>query len=59
MSSIPIWSCEVSAWNLFGDGTKSKPVSFDISATTFSSKPSGVLRPVPTAVPPIASSAHV
>ena len=51
-----ISSLLVSAWNLFSAVLKSLPVSFAISAATAVSKPFGVLRPVPTAVPPSASS---
>ena len=43
------------ASNLFGAVTNLYPVSFEISSATYSAKPSYVLRPVPTAVPPWAS----
>ena len=43
------------AANLFGALTKGSPVSSVITAATSTSNPAGALRPVPTAVPPIAS----
>ncbi|MNT81423.1 hypothetical protein D3C72_2210180 [compost metagenome] len=48
-------SCDASASNLFGAVTKGRPVILEISSATFSAKPIGALRPVPTAVPPWAS----
>ncbi len=51
-----IASCAASASNLLGADVKGIPVSFAISAATFSPKPAGAFRPVPTAVPPSASS---
>ena len=51
-----ISSLEVRAWNLLGAVTKLLPVRAEISSATFSEKPSGAFRPVPTAVPPRASS---
>ena len=51
-----ISSFEVRAWNLFMAVTKSLPVSSDTAAATSLSNPSGALSPVPTAVPPRASS---
>ena len=47
---------EVRAWNLLGAVTKFLPVSSDSAAATAVSKPLGAFRPVPTAVPPRASS---
>ncbi len=45
----------VSAWNLFGAVTNSRPVSSDSARATSTSKPFGAFSPVPTAVPPSAS----
>ena len=45
-----------SAWNLFGAVRKSSPVMSLTTRATSSAKPSGALSPVPTAVPPKASS---
>ncbi|MNI63387.1 hypothetical protein D3C73_1187530 [compost metagenome] len=50
-----IESCEARASNLFGAVTKGRPVILEISLATFSAKPIGAFRPVPTAVPPCAS----
>ena len=49
-------SFDVSEWNLFAAVTNGLPVSFATSAATPVSNPAGALRPVPTAVPPRASS---
>ena len=49
-------SCAASASNLFGAVTKGRPVTSAIFAATSVSHPLAVLRPVPTAVPPWASS---
>ena len=46
----------VSAWNLFSAVTNGLPVSSATLAATSSEKPFGAFRPVPTAVPPSASS---
>ena len=46
----------VREWNLLGAVLKSFPVSSDTAFATSASKPLGALRPVPTAVPPSASS---
>ena len=48
------------AWavNLFGAVTNGAPVIDAISAATSSSKPGGAFSPVPTAVPPMASSSR-
>ncbi len=51
-----ISSLEVSAWNLLPAVTKCFPVSAETSSATFTSKPAGAFKPVPTAVPPSASS---
>ncbi len=51
-----IASCAASASNLFGALTKGSPRAWRSSAATASPKPAGALSPVPTAVPPIASS---
>ena len=45
----------VSAWNLLASGVKSTPVMARSRPHTISSYPLGALRPVPTAVPPMAS----
>ena len=45
----------VRAWNLLASGVKSAPVISRSRRHTTSSYPSGALRPVPTAVPPMAS----
>ena len=45
----------LAAWNLFSSGTNSTPVRAVSFSQTALSKPLGELRPVPTAVPPIAS----
>ena len=44
------------AWNLLGAGRKGRPVSRATSSAAAASKPGGALSPVPTAVPPKASS---
>ena len=49
-------SFEVSAWNLFSSLTNFSPVSSVTAAAAASANPRGALRPVPTAVPPRASS---
>jgi len=49
-------SLEAKASNLFGFGMNLNPVSFFKYYAIFRSKPSNVLRPVPTAVPPWAIS---
>ena len=46
----------VRAWNLFESGTKGRCVFSEMIFVTTSSKPSGQLIPVPTAVAPQASS---
>mmetsp|Transcript_41084 Transcript_41084/g.136124 ORF Transcript_41084/g.136124 Transcript_41084/m.136124 type:complete len:227 (-) Transcript_41084:702-1382(-) len=51
-----IASCAASASNLFGAVTNGRPVSLAIRAAISSPYPSTVLSPVPTAVPPSASS---
>mmetsp|Transcript_26462 Transcript_26462/g.67199 ORF Transcript_26462/g.67199 Transcript_26462/m.67199 type:complete len:284 (+) Transcript_26462:565-1416(+) len=51
-----IASCAASASNLFGAVTNGRPVSFAMRAAISSAYPSTVLSPVPTAVPPRASS---
>ena len=51
-----ISSLDVNAWNLFPAVTNSFPVNFETASATFTSKPLGAFRPVPTAVPPRASS---
>ena len=48
-------SCAASASNLLGAEVNGRPVISAILAATFSAKPTGALRPVPTAVPPCAS----
>ena len=54
--SSTILSCPPKASNLFSAVLKGKPVNFEISFAIFSEKPSTEFIPVPTAVPPIASS---
>mmetsp|Transcript_11124 Transcript_11124/g.23867 ORF Transcript_11124/g.23867 Transcript_11124/m.23867 type:complete len:330 (-) Transcript_11124:314-1303(-) len=49
-------SCAASASNLLGAVTKGRPVMAAMRAATATSYPLGALRPVPTAVPPRASS---
>ena len=51
-----IASLEVSAWNLLEEVTKSLPVITLTCLATSTSNPTGALSPVPTAVPPSASS---
>ena len=51
-----ISSLLVSAWNLFSAVRNSRPVSAETSSATLTSKPFGAFSPVPTAVPPRASS---
>ena len=51
-----IASCAASASNLLGAEVKGRPVIAAIRSATLSAKPAGALRPVPTAVPPCASS---
>jgi len=51
-----IASCAASASNLFGAEVNFRPVICAILAATRSAKPAGEARPVPTAVPPCASS---
>ena len=48
-------SWAASASNLLGALVKRMPVIWAMAAATFSAKPLGALRPVPTAVPPWAS----
>ncbi|MNR05597.1 hypothetical protein D3C85_1216380 [compost metagenome] len=52
-------SCAAKASNLFGAVTKGKPVKSAIFLATKTSYPFGVFKPVPTAVPPKASSATI
>ena len=49
-------SLEVRAWNLLGAGRNSLPVRPEIARAASTSKPAGAFNPVPTAVPPRASS---
>ena len=49
-------SFDVKAWNLLGAVTKGLPVSSVRASAAALSKPAGAFRPVPTAVPPRASS---
>ncbi len=49
-------SCPASAWNLFGAVTNGSPVRSDIRAAARTAKSGWAFRPVPTAVPPSASS---
>jgi hypothetical protein len=49
-------SCDASAANLFGADTNGKPVSSAIFAAVRSANSACVFSPVPTAVPPMASS---
>ena len=51
-----IASCAASASNLLGALTNGSPVSRPIQAATRSANPGGAFSPVPTAVPPNASS---
>ena len=44
------------ASNLLGAVTKGMPVMAAMRSATFSAKPTGAVKPVPTAVPPWASS---
>jgi hypothetical protein len=53
---MTIASWAASASNLFGAVTKGRPVIAAISFAMRTSKPLRVLSPVPTAVPPCASS---
>ena len=53
-NTIASWAA--SAANLFGAETNGNPVSSAIFAADASAKPAGAFNPVPTAVPPIASS---
>ncbi len=53
-NTIESWAA--SASNLFGAVTKAMPVMAAMRSATLSAKPTGALRPVPTAVPPCASS---
>ncbi|CFW03862.1 Uncharacterised protein [Bordetella pertussis] len=48
-------SCEASAWNLLGADTNALPVSWASSADTLALNCGCAFRPVPTAVPPMAS----
>ena len=48
-------SCAASASNLFSAVTKGRPVILATSSAKRSAKPTRLLRPVPTAVPPWAS----
>ena len=54
--SSTIVSCAASSANLLGADVNGSWVSFEISLANSSAKPFGALRPVPTAVPPCASS---
>ena len=54
--SCTIASCAESASNLLGAVRNGKPDSSAILAATLSAYPSGVFKPVPTAVPPNANS---
>ncbi len=51
-STMASWAARAS--NLLGAVTKGRPVREDTLEATFSAKPTRVLRPVPTAVPPAA-----
>ena len=53
-----IASCAASAANLFGAETNGRPVSSAIFSAVASPNPGGAFSPVPTAVPPIASSSR-
>jgi hypothetical protein len=53
-NTIASWAA--SASNLLGAVTNGSPVIAATCAATFSAKPTGAFRPVPTAVPPCASS---
>ncbi len=53
---ITMASCAASASNLFGALVNFMPVMAAMRSATASAKPIGALRPVPTAVPPWASS---
>ena len=57
--SSTIASCAAKASNLFGAVLNGIPVSSAMFAATATSYPLGVLRPVPTAVPPNANSATI
>ena len=54
LNTMASWAA--SASNLFGAVMKGRPVIAAMRSATFSAKPTGALRPVPTAVPPWASS---
>ena len=54
MATIASWAA--SASNLLGAVTKGRPVIRAMFAETSTPQPFGELRPVPTAVPPCASS---
>jgi hypothetical protein len=54
MKTIASWAA--SASNLLGAVTKGRPVISAMLAATVSPQPGEVLSPVPTAVPPCASS---
>ena len=49
-------SCPASAWNLFGAVTNGRPVNSAICFATFTANSGWAFSPVPTAVPPRASS---
>ena len=54
LNTMASWAARAS--NLLGAVTKGRPVIAAIRSATFSAKPIGAFRPVPTAVPPWASS---
>ena len=54
MNTMASWAA--SAANLLCAGTKGMPVMSEIFAAHATSNPAGAFRPVPTAVPPMASS---
>ncbi|MNS94008.1 hypothetical protein D3C72_1282090 [compost metagenome] len=54
LKTMASWAARAS--NLFGAVVKGRPVMAAICSATFSAKPTGAFRPVPTAVPPWASS---
>ena len=56
LKTMASWAARAS--NLLGAETKGRPVMAAILAATSSAKPTGALRPVPTAVPPWASSSR-
>ena len=54
LNTMASWAARAS--NLLGAVTKGRRVIAAIRSATFSAKPTGAFRPVPTAVPPCASS---